>query len=103
MNVGEFGIVFRFGVGFNIASQTSLRIDFTKPDDTILTVNDPQVTVGTSDVETSLGTFKANEYAEYTFVDGDVDLAGDWSARLTYQDATPQKLISDVGTFEIFD
>lgn len=98
MNVNEYGVVFQFGVSFNMAAHTSLSLTYTKPDATTLTVTP---TLGTVDVSTPLGTFSANTYVTYTFVNGDVDQAGSWSARLTYQDATPAKLISTSGSFTV--
>jgi hypothetical protein len=101
LNVNEWGVAFVFSTGFNMASFTSISITFTKPDQSTLTVANPAVTVPNFDLPTTDGTFPANEYAKYIFVLGDVDQAGDWSARVTYNDATPQHLISDVGTFTI--
>lgn len=101
MNVGEFGVVFRMSVGFDIHAFSNLSITFTKPDKTTLTVGSPNVSVGGSDVATTLGTFLANQYALYTFQNGDVTQAGSWTARLTYQDTTPRQLISTPGTFTI--
>lgn len=81
---------------------TSIAIDFVKPDGTTLTVtNTTGVTVPNTDLVTTLGTFLANKYAKYVFQNGDVDQAGQWAARVVYTDATPQHLISDVGTFTV--
>jgi hypothetical protein len=101
LNVNEWGVAFVFSTGFNMASFTSISITFTKPDQSTLTVANPDVTVPNFDLMTTDGTFLANEYAKYVFQNGDVNLAGNWSARVTYDDATPQHLISDVGTFTI--
>lgn len=100
MNVGEYGVVFYFGTGFNMSSQTSLRLDFTKPDGTTLAITSG-VTAPASPVVTTSGTFAASTYGKYTFVAGNVDQSGTWSCRLTYGDAAGQHLISDVGTFTI--
>lgn len=101
MNVNEYGVVFRIGVGFDIHAFSTLSITFTRPDGTTLTVSNPNVTVGGFDVLTTLGTFSANQYALYTFQNGDVTKPGLWTARLTYQDTTPRQLISSPGTFTI--
>lgn len=101
MNVGEWGVEFCFSTGFDMSGFTSISIKFTKPDGSFLTVSNPDVSVPNSPVNTTLGTFSAKEYAAYTFKNGDVNQAGVWSARVTYQDATPQELISDVGTFTV--
>lgn len=83
---------------------TTLSITFTKPDGTTLTVTNASaspVTVPNTPITTVDGTFAANEYAKYVFVNGDVNQVGDWSARVTYDDPTPLHLISDIGTFTI--
>jgi hypothetical protein len=101
MNVNEWGVAFVFSTGFDMSSFTSISITFTKPDATTLVVTNPAVTVPNFDLVTTEGTFLANKYAKYIFVSGDVNQAGDWSAIVTYDDATPQHLISDRGTFTI--
>ena len=100
MNSGEYGIVFNLNVNFNIASFTALSLAFTRPDATTVTVVNGVVTVGGAPLVTSLGTFATNEYCFYTFVSGDINQAGTYSARLTYTDAT-KRLISDVVTFTV--
>lgn len=102
MRVGEWGVVFLFSTGFNMQNSTLLSLKFTKPDGTALTVtNLTGVTVGTSPITTTLGVFAANQYVQYTFKNGDVNQAGTWVAQLTYQDATPQNLISDPSSFTV--
>lgn len=46
-------------------------------------------------------TFAPYLYVRYIFAAGDVNQSGCWSARLTYQDATPRQLISDPATFSV--
>lgn len=99
MNVGESGVVYAFGTGFDMSGQTALKITFTKPDTTTL-VKTSGITVGSGALVTTLGTFADKKYVKYTFIAGDVDQAGAWSARVQYTDAT-QVLISDVGTFTV--
>lgn len=99
MNVGEFGVVLQFGASFDMSANTALSITFIKPDLTTLIVTP---TLGTEPVSTPLGVFAANTYAVYTFVSGDVDQAGMWSARLTYTDTMAATLlISTIGTFSV--
>lgn len=105
MNVGEYGIAFLFSTGFDMSGFTALSITFTKPDDTQLVVTDPDVSVPNVDAVTTLGTFAANTYAKYYFVNGNVDQAGEWSAFVTYDNsgASPaQHLISDTTKFTIY-
>ncbi len=102
MNVNEYGIVFAFSTAFNMSTYTSISIEFDKPSGATLTVTDADgVTVPAVDVTTTLGVFLANKYVAYTFQDGDVDEIGVWAARVVYDDASPQHLISDVGTFTV--
>lgn len=102
MNVDEYGVVFMLNTDFNMASYTALSLTFTKPDGSTL-AKTTGVTVGSVDVVTDDGsTFSANEYARYTFVNGDVDQSGEWSARLTYTDAG-QRLVSEVAEFTVED
>lgn len=98
MNVNEYGVELQFCVSFDMSANTSLSLTFTKPDSTTLTVTP---TLGVVPVSTPLGIFAANTYVLYTFLNGQVNQAGDWTARLTYQDAQPSKLISTVGSFVV--
>ena len=98
MNVNEYGVVLQMCVSFDMSAYTSLSFTFTKPDSTTLTVAG---VLGTNTIATPLGTFTANTYAYYTFVQGDVTQVGEWTVRLTYLDASPAKLISTVGTFTV--
>lgn len=100
MNVGEYGVLFEINVNFDIGAATSLTLNFTKPDNTTLSVSTPNVTPGATTISTPFGQFLANQYAVYRFVQGNVDQAGVWKVRLVYNDAT-QHLISDVATFSI--
>lgn len=89
VNVGEWGINFYFSTGFDMSANTALKIVFTKPDNTTLTVTNPDVTAPGSPVTLPNGqTFNANEYMLYTFKAGDLDVPGTWSARAFYTDAS---------------
>lgn len=107
MNVYEYGVIFAFSTGFDMSANTSLQIEFWKPDnpwseDTNLT---PSLTVtatlGTGALVTTAGLFLTNQYVKYTFIQGDVDQVGQWTARVIYNDATPKHLISDVAYFHV--
>ena len=102
MNVNESGIAICFSTGFNMAGFDTISIEFTKPDGTTLTVDNPSVTVPGTPIETTAGLFNANEYAQYVTQPGDINQVGEWSARVYYTDSSPLDLISDVGTFEIY-
>ena len=104
LNVGEYGKVFVFSVGFDMSSQTALTLVFTKPDGTALTVTDPDVTVGSSTKSVDgIGTVTLNEYVEYTFASGDVDQSGTWTAQLTYDEGAGKRLISEPAQFTVDD
>jgi hypothetical protein len=100
MNVNEYGITFTMGVSYNLANFTALSLTFTKPNRSVLTVTDPAVSIANANITTSAGTFLPNTYVLYTFAEGDVNLAGPWSVRLTYT-ANGIQLISDIGKFTV--
>lgn len=101
MNKDEFGIAFYLNMAYTMAGFTTLSLAFTRPDGTVLTVTSPSVNINASPLVTpSSGTFAANQYAQYTFAAGDINQAGVYSARLTYQ-AAGIKLISDIVQFTV--
>jgi len=99
--VGTYGIQFQFGVGFDMSAFTALELTLTKPDDSTIVVTNPEVALGATDVETTVGLFLANEYVTYTFTIGQLDQAGSWHVRLKYTDATPRELFSKLGRFVV--
>lgn len=101
MNVNDYGVGFLFGTGFNMSADINLKLAFTKPSTATLIVQSPAVALGIVDVQTPLGIFLANQYAIYTFAEGDVDEAGSWTVRLTYNDGTPRQLISNIAQFVV--
>jgi len=104
VNEGEFGIACVFYTAYDMSGYTTISIQFTKPDGTILAPTNPDVTVPAVPLVTALGTFPANEYAQYYFVDGDLDQLGTWYARVIYDKANalpPQRLISNSSTFTV--
>lgn len=101
MNAGEYGITFNFNQNFTISGFTSLSLAITRPDGTVLTKVSPAVSVGAVPLVTPAdGTYAAGQYAIYNFVAGDLSVAGQYSARLTYTDAS-KNLISDVDYFTV--
>lgn len=98
MNVGEYGLVLNLNVNFDISAATSLQLAITRPDGTAI---NGTPTVGTVDLTTTDdGTYLAHKYCIYTFVAGDLSQAGDYIARLTYNDST-KRLISDPTSFTV--
>lgn len=101
VNVGEYGIALNLNVNYNISAFTSLELDITRPDGTIITRANGPVTVGTVALVTDdAGTFAANQYAIYLIQTGDLTKSGTYYVRLVYIDAT-KRLVSDVTTFEV--
>lgn len=100
MNRGEYGIVFNLNMAYTMTGYTSLSLAFTRPDGTTLTVISPAVAINGSPLVTPNGTYLANQYVQYTFAAGDINLAGTYAVRLTYI-ATGLLLISDVVTFTV--
>jgi hypothetical protein len=101
MRVSEYGLPILLNTGIDLTAYTSLQIDFTRSDQTTFSVNDPDVSVGVADLETAIGTFLANEYVSYTFVAGDLTVAGTWHVQLIYIDAG-RRLLSPVVTFRVY-
>lgn len=103
--VGEYGMDFIIGVSFDMSGNTSLQMTFLKPDKTTLQV---AATLGTIQITTSEGIFEANEWAFYTFVDGDLDQVGNeakgnpWTSVLDYFTAT-EKFTSSGDNFDVVE
>lgn len=102
MNVNNWGIFVWIGTGFDLIAYTALTMTFTKPDGTFLVVTNPAVSVPGIDEETTAGLFPANTYAQYITQPGDIDQVGQWSVRLTYQDAD-KLLTTDTPAFFTVD
>lgn len=100
MNVGEYGIAFNLNVGFDISGNSSLSLVFTRPSGSTFTAVKPDVSVGSTPITTTSGPFAANQYSVYLFKDGDLTEKGQYTARLTYTDAT-KHLVSDPVTFTV--
>lgn len=94
MNVGEYGLSFDLYVQFDISAFTTLSLTVTRPDGTSFTRTGGLVTAPGTDVQTSMGRFPAHQYAHYIVQNGDLNQAGQYQARLTYDDAAGQHLIS---------
>lgn len=101
INTGEYGVACVFSTAYDMSAFTTLEIQFTKPNGTILTAT---ATCPNVDVVTALGTFLANEYAQYFFVAGDLDQIGTWYARVLYTKSNaspPLYLISNISSFAV--
>lgn len=100
MNVNDYGVLFVFGVGENLSAFSGLTLEFTRPDGSVLNVVSPAVSTAATPITTPAGVFLAEEYAQYTFIPGDVSVAGVWSVRLVY-DAPGVHLTSNATTFTV--
>jgi hypothetical protein len=101
VNEGEYGVACVFYTAYDMSAFTTLQIQFTLPDATLLTV---AATCPNVQVVTALGTFPANEYAQYFFVNGDLSQLGVWYARVIYDESTaspPLHLISNSSSFTV--
>lgn len=101
INENEYGVACVFNTSYDMSTFTTLQIQFTKPDGTLLTAT---ATCPNVNVSTSLGTFLANQYAQYFFQAGDLDQTGTWSARVLYTKSTASPalhLISNISTFTV--
>ncbi len=100
VNEGEYGVACVFYTAYDMSTFTTLQIQFTLPDATLLTV---AATCPNVQVVTALGTFPANEYAQYFFVAGDLSQLGVWYARVIYtKTGSPDiKLISNSSSFTV--
>jgi len=102
IKVGSIGVPLRIATGFNMSGFTSLKMDITKPDGTIL-----QKTSGAGEVtapgvalvnDPDLGNVDAFTYLEYINAVDDYDVEGDvndtnpWKVCGEYVDASPQAL-----------
>lgn len=97
--ITEYGIRLIMGVSFDISNNTLLEFRFKKPDESLFDVT---ATLGTIEITTTAGVFSPNTWAEYTFVQGDIDQDGEWRAQLRYTDIT-SFLLSSLGNFTVTD
>lgn len=101
MNVGEYGIVHNLNVNYTISGFTTLSLDYTRPDGTTFARTNGDVTTPAVPLVTpDQGTFAAGKYAAYTFKPGDLTVAGEYTVRLTYTDAS-KRLVSDATSFVV--
>ena len=98
IKVGSIGVPLRIATGFDMSGSTSLTMDITKPDGTVL-----QKTSGAGEVtapavplvdDPDLGNVAASTYLEYINAVDDYDVVGDasdinsWKVCGIYEDAT---------------
>jgi len=109
VRLGDIGRRFVIGSGgYDLSSQTDLRIVFKFQDGTIVektTADTPAVEIInapiTVDVDGVSTTFLANEYWSYRSESGLLSVVGDATVHGEYVDATPKDLSGDINTFSI--
>ena len=104
MNIGEYGNVIRVDVGESIVGgDVTLTLQSPYTSNKVLVLNNANgVNVGTVDIITPIGTFKANEYIEYTLQSGDIDDIGLWQARVSSLVGGVKKITDKVVSFKVY-
>ncbi len=100
LNVNEYGDVLRINMGEDVSAATKLNFIFEPR------LGDKKeiiagVTVGTTDVTEDDETFLANQYLEYTTLDGDLDFEGQWRIKGEATMSATRKVISDYRTISV--
>lgn len=110
MNVGNYGNTFVGGTGFSgsgfdMSAYTELSLVFTLPDNSEFTVTSPDVALGSGNYTLPDGRiFNSQQYVTYSFVQGQVTVAGPWKVRLIYDNSIatpPEHFISSLGNFVV--
>ena len=105
VTVTEFGFGIIIGVSFDMTANTAILFRFKRgPNTPVTALLEVTATLGTVDIDTTVGEMLANEWATYTFVDGDIPECsdGEWQVQLVYQ-ATGVQLLSTIGEFTVDD
>lgn len=97
LRVGEAGKRHRIATSFDMSSNTSLGLVYTKPDETTLSVTP---TLGTTSATIDGQSAAANTWVFYDFVPGDIATGedGTWTVELTYTNtsATPDDIFKNL-------
>jgi hypothetical protein len=104
LKVGEIGKTINVNADFDLSGNTDLKLVFTKPDLTILTVDKAGGVTAPAVPYTDPDTgevFAANEYWSYNTASGDIDQDGPWAVNGRYIDATPKDFCGDTATFTV--
>lgn len=105
MNKTEYGNYIRVNVSEDISSAVNvLTLTSPKACYKVLTITEADgLAVGVVNVLVDTVTFQAGEYVEYKIKDGDIDTAGEWTARLASTNAIAgtHKITDEILTFEI--
>jgi len=106
LHVGEIGKSIVVNAAYDMSANTDLKLIFTKPDQTTLTVDKAGgVSAPSSTLVVTIDgvsvTLAANEYWLYATSSGDLDQAGTWSVVGQYIDATPKLFCGESSTFTV--
>lgn len=105
VRVGEAGKRLRIATSFNMSSNTSLSLDFTKGDTSTQTVTPTLETSSVTMLLDGVSTLvAANESVYYDFEPGDISSGtdGEWEAEFTYTNtgASPDDVFKNLTTLE---
>jgi hypothetical protein len=89
LKVGESGKVIVIGTSFDMSSETSLQVNLIAPTGgTDSTVLDADITLNTGAYSGGGQSFDANESLQFDTTASMFDIAGSWSAYVTYTSTT---------------
>ena len=115
-NVFEFGQVIRANLRQDVSTNTGLEMIIqpevgssknavhmdNKPRGAVIATN-PDVTVGTVDIEVGDETFLANEYLEYTIKADDLSKPGIWRVKGSADISATDRVIGDYVRFTVLE
>lgn len=101
----ESGFILRVSACFDMSSNTEISLVIRKPDGSKLTKTRTggEVTLGAVNVtDDDLGALLANQYVEYSVETGVLNLVGDYSVELKYENSgSNEVLYGDTVTLEV--
>jgi hypothetical protein len=101
MNVGEYGKYMYVNANYNMSANTGLALTITRPDKSVFTRTNPDVTISASPYSSlTMGTFAANSYLIYKFQQGDLTVEGEYLVRAIYDDSG-QHLVAGGTSFTV--
>ena len=104
IKTGEVGKIINVNASYDLSGNTDLKLNFTAPSTTVLTVNKAggvsAPAVDFTDPDTG-EVFNANEYWSYATAATDFTESGLWAVHGEYIDATPKLFCGDPDSFTI--
>ena len=102
LNKDEFGQVLRVNMLTDVSTNTALNFVL-EPKYGEKLEKSTGVTVGTVNITVDDEQYLANEYIQYTTVDGDLDKSGQWRCKGIVTISSTEKIVSDYKTFTVLD